>query len=129
MVRAFAIALLVAGLSAASAVVSGPVRAQTPGAEVEPKPIGKVVSAGGSVTIEHATAVVVQAAAGGSGQAKVGDFVYQGDLVQTGADSAVGIAFTDGTAFNVASNARIVLNEFVYHPKGRPNSTLLGADF
>src|SRR5204863_1409077 len=28
-----------------------------------------------------------------------------------------------GTAFNVASNARMVLNEFVYDPKGKSNSS------
>ena len=38
---------------------------------------------------------------------------------------AVGISFTDGTAFNISSNARMVLNEFVYDPKGKQNSTLI----
>jgi FecR protein len=32
--------------------------------------------------------------------------------------------FTDGTAFNISSNARMVLNEFVYDPNGTSNSTL-----
>jgi hypothetical protein len=36
----------------------------------------------------------------------------------------VGITFSDGTAFNLSSNARMVLNEFVYDPKGKSNSTL-----
>ena len=86
-------------------------------------PIGKVVSATGAVSIEHGDAVVVQAKLPTNAtQAKVGDLVYQGDTVSTGADAAVGITFTDGTAFNVASNARMVLNEFVYDPKGKSNS-------
>jgi hypothetical protein len=93
--------------------------------EVAAKPIGKVVVATGSVTLERATAVVVQAAASGpAGQAKVGDLVYQGDAVATGADSKVGINFTDGTSFNLSSNARMVLNEFVYDPASTSNSTL-----
>ena len=89
-------------------------------------PIGKVVTAAGSVTIEHADAVVVQVniPATGSGQTKIGDPVYRGDVVQTGTDGKVGITFTDGTAFNLSSNARMVLNEFVYDPKGTSNSTL-----
>ena len=33
--------------------------------------------------------------------------------------------FTDGTAFNVSSNARMVLNEFVYDPNSKSNSTLI----
>jgi len=45
-------------------------------------------------------------------------------VVQTGADGKVGIAFTDGTAFNLSRNARMVLNEFVYDPNGTSNSTL-----
>jgi hypothetical protein len=88
-------------------------------------PIGKVVTATGSVTIEHANAVVVQAnLPGGVGRTKAGDPVYKGDVVQTGADGKVGITFTDGTTFNLSSNARMVLNEFVYDPDGTSNSTL-----
>ena len=85
-----------------------------------------MVTATGSVTIEHANAVVVQAnlpAGSGGGPTKVGDPVYRGDVVQTGADGKVGITFTDGTAFNLSSNARMVLNEFVYDPNGTSNST------
>ena len=68
----------------------------------QPEPIGKVVTATGSVTIEHASAVVVQASVSGqASQTKVGDVVYLGDVVQTGTDGRVGINFTDGTSFNV----------------------------
>ena len=92
---------------------------------VAPEPIGKVVTATGAVTIEHAEAMVVQAnVAGQAGQTKVGDLVYRGDVVQTGADGKVGITFSDGTAFNLSSNARMVLDEFVYDPNGKSNSTL-----
>ena len=63
-------------------------------------------------------------AASGVGQTKLGDHVYKGDVVQTGADGKVGITFTDGTAFNLSSNARMVLDEFVYDPNGKSNSTL-----
>ena len=93
--------------------------------ELASKPIGKIVAATGSVTIERANAVVVQAsAAGQAGQTKVGDLVYLGDVVATGADGRVGINFTDGTSFNLSKNARIALNEFVYDPNGKSNATL-----
>jgi hypothetical protein len=130
--RASAIAVLVAGLMlSASIVTSGAARAE--GGPPQPSvgeletAIGKVVTATGSVTIEHANAVVVQAnlpAGSGGGPTKIGDPVYRGDVVQTGADGKVGITFTDGTAFNLSSNARMVLNEFVYDPNGTANSTL-----
>ena len=121
--RAFAIALMVAvGLTLASSAFDL-ARAQSPDGSFEPKAIGKVLTANGSVTIEHYGAVVVQASTGGNGHAKVGDFVYKGDIVQTGADSAIGIVFLDGSAFNLASNARITLNEFVYAPNRSANKT------
>jgi len=69
--------------------------------------------------------MVVQAnVSGQAGQSKVGDLVYRGDVVRTGADGRVAINFTDGTSFNLSSNARMELNEFVYDPNGKSNSTL-----
>src|SRR5258706_9770727 len=69
--------------------------------------------------------MVIQAnVAGQAGQTKVGDLVYLGDVVQTGADGRVGINFTDGTSFNLSSSARMALSEFVYDPNGKSNSTL-----
>ena len=89
-------------------------------------PIGKVVTAAGSVSIEHVSAVVVQASLGGqSGGAKVGDSVYLGEVLSTGSDGRVGITFTDGTAFDLSPNARMVMNEFIYDPNSKSNSSLL----
>jgi hypothetical protein len=92
--------------------------------ELSSKPIGKIVTATGSVAIERAGAVVVQANLAGEAGAKVGDLVYQGDVVKTGADGRLGINFTDGSSFNLSSNARMALNEFVYDPNGKSNSTI-----
>ena len=111
----------------ASAVVSDSARAQSTAAPAQSResPIGKVLSATGAVTVEHTADVVVQAnLSTGATQAKVGDLVYRGDVVQTGADGKVGITFTDGTAFNLSSNARMELNEFVYNPDSTSNSSL-----
>jgi len=110
--------------------LSGPAQAQIDSArpavqDLASKPIAKVVTATGSVTIEHASATVIQAnVTGQAGQTKVGDLVYLGDMVQTGTDGRVGINFTDGTSFNLSSNARMALSEFVYDPNGKSNSTL-----
>ena len=125
------IGVLVTGfVLALGGFLPGPARAQIHSAQpavqaLAPEPIGKVVTAAGSVKIEHAEAMVVQAnVPGQAGQAKVGDLVYRGDVVRTGADGRVGITFTDGTSFNLSSNARMALNEFVYDPNGKSNSTL-----
>jgi len=94
-------------------------------AQADAKPIGKVVATTGSVSIEHAGAIIVQAnAPAQAGETKIGDLVYQGDLVKTGADGKVGINFTDGTSFNLSSSAQMTLDEYVYDPKGTSNSTL-----
>src|SRR5262249_33109218 len=97
--RVHAIAVLVAAVML-SAIVPGVARAQNNPAQPSPgvlerSPIGRVVAARGAVTIEQAGAVVVQAntPAGGIGQTKIGDPVYKGDVVQTGADGKVGITF------------------------------------
>jgi hypothetical protein len=87
-------------------------------------PIGKVVTVTGSVTIERADAKVTQVNLPGQAQTKVGDLVYLGDVVKTGADGRLGINFTDGTSFNLSNNARMALSEFVYEPNGTANSTL-----
>jgi FecR protein len=88
-------------------------------------PIGKVVAATGSVTIEHVSAVVVQAnLPNQAGQTKVGDAVYQGDVVRTGSDGRVSINFADDTSFNLSNNANMTLDEFVYDPNGKSNSTV-----
>ena len=116
-------------LLAATNFLPGTAHAQTDAAkpavdDVASKPIGKVVTATGSVTIEHVNAAVVQANLGGQIASKAGDLVYQGDVVRTGADGLVSINFADGTSFNLSKNANMTLNEFVYEPNGKSNSTL-----
>jgi FecR protein len=82
-----------------------------------PAAIGKIEQATGSVTVTHADGTVVAV--------KVGDLVHKGDVVQTGGDGAVGIGFTDGTAFNLSADARMALNEFVYDPNGSANKAFI----
>src|SRR6202163_2687511 len=123
-------ALVTAFVFAAASFLPGPAQAQSDPAQpavqnVASNSIGKVVAATGSVTIEHVNAVVVQASVPSQAdQTKVGDLVYQGDVVRTGADGRVSINFTDGTSFNLSSNANMALDEFVYDPNGKSNSTL-----
>lgn len=119
---------LVAGLFlCTSSLLPHSVLAQNTSATGEASPIGKVLTANGTVHIEHPAAILVQAnlPASGNGPTKVGDLVYRGDVIQTGADGALGVTFADGTSFNVSSNARMVVNEFVYDPNGHSNSSLL----
>jgi hypothetical protein len=115
-----------AGLLLALAVFpSGRAWAQQDGSvAADIKPIGRVVLATGTATIQHVGAAVVQANLSDETAAKVNDPVYRGDVVKTGADGRLGINFADGSSFNLSSNARMELNEFIYDPASKSNSTL-----
>ena len=117
--RRTTIAGLLGVLLALAGSASDPARAQ------DVRPIGKVVTAVGKVTIEHADAAIVQAKLSDQAGAKVGDPVYRGDVIKTGADGRVGINFADDSSFNLSSNASMEMNEFVYDPAGKSNSTLV----
>src|SRR5262249_30832988 len=79
-----------------------------------PQAIGKIQTATGPVTVVDASRVVAQG--------KVRDRLYRHDTIETGADGAVGITFTDCTAFNLSNIARMELIEFVC--VGTSNSAL-----
>ncbi|MDB5504974.1 MAG: hypothetical protein JWR89_4876, partial [Tardiphaga sp.] len=90
--------------------------AQLGGATAAAQVIGTVTKLTGSATtIRNGVSVMLN----------VGDNVQKGDVVQAGADSALGLTFVDGTVFGLSANARMVLNEMVYDPNGSANSSLL----
>jgi hypothetical protein len=99
---------------------------QDAGAAPDTNPIGKVITATGNIRIDHSAAITVQAhlPTNGVGEAKVGDLVYRGDVVQTGPNSTLSITFADGSSFNVSANAKMEVDEFVYDPNGHSNSSL-----
>jgi len=101
-----AVALLVGGLIAVScAFLPDSVLAQgnPPPAAANCYPDRKIVTAKGWVKVEHVT--------GGSAQASVGDLVYEGDVVSTGVDGAIGIIFNDGATFDLASNVSMITSK------------------
>jgi len=99
---------------------------QNAGATPDTDPIGKVLSITGTVRIAHSAAILVQAnLPTDADRAKVGDFVYRGDVIQTGPDGNLGVGFTDGSSFSVSPNARMEVNEFVYNPQGHSNASLM----
>jgi hypothetical protein len=124
-----AIGLFLAGLSlGASSLLPSLAWGQSgPPGGLDTSAVGKVLTVTGTARIEHPSAILVQAnlPTNGTGQSKIGDLVYRGDVIQTGADGALSITFADGSSFNVSSNARMEVNEFVYDPNGHSNSSLL----
>ena len=71
-------------------------------------PIGHVQSLAGHVTARHADGTTTTLAQGAP--------VFQGDVLQTGADGKVGIVFVDKTTFALGDNARMVLDEMIFDP-------------
>ncbi|MEQ1943136.1 VCBS domain-containing protein [Mesorhizobium sp. VNQ89] len=79
--------------------------------------IGKVVSLAGSASATHSDGVTVTLANG--------DPVYQGDVVQTGEGSKLGISFIDDSVFSMSASARMVLNELVFDPAKAADSSMV----
>ncbi len=50
------------------------------------------------------------------------DDIYLNDVVQTSANSALGVTFSDGTTFNLKANSEITIDNFVYEEGGKKNA-------
>lgn len=53
---------------------------------------------------------------------KVKDDIYLNDVVQTAANSSLGITFIDATTFNLRANAQITIDSYVYEDGGKNNA-------
>lgn len=80
-------------------------------------PIGQVETLEGTATAQRTDGTTVQL--------KIGDPVFQGDVVATSGASKIGITFIDNTVFSLSEDARMVLDELVYSPGGSDNSMLV----
>ena len=78
------------------------------------EPIGKVVTATGTVQAIRADGTRVTLAEG--------DPVYQGDVLETTEGAAIGIEFADDSTFSLGENGRMVLDEMVYDPGAQEGS-------
>ena len=64
----------------------------------------------GQVNTETGTVSVSRA--GQQSPLKIGDPVYQKDVVETGKDSSVGITFVDNSVFSTGPESRLALDQF-----------------
>ena len=84
--------------------------------QTSPLAIGRVASLeGGAAAFRNGVQVSLN----------VGDVIIKGDVIQTSGNSSCGVIFSDGTTFSLSSNARMVLNDFVYSPGGSANSAVI----
>ncbi len=85
--------------------------AQAPGDE----PIGNVAAVTGIATvIRNKDSVPL----------KLKDDIFLNDVLQTSANSSLGVTFNDATTFHLSANARITVDSYVYEDGGQQNAAL-----
>jgi hypothetical protein len=89
----------------------GPAVPRAPAAE----PIGNVATLSGSATVNRNNA---------STPLRLRDDIYQNDVLQTAANSALGVTFNDATTFDLSAEARIAVDFFAYQDGGQQNGAL-----
>lgn len=103
---------------------SGPTRfaqtqpAQAPAAAPAPaadEPIGNVATLTGSATVTRNNAAT---------PLKLQDDIFLNDVLQTSANSTLGVTFNDATTFNLTANAQITVDTYVYEDGGKQNAAL-----
>jgi len=79
------------------------------------EPIGNVATLTGSATVTRNNAAT---------PLKLQDDIFQNDVLQTSANSTLGVTFNDATTFNLTANARIAIDNYVYEDGGKQNAAL-----
>src|SRR6266851_7296668 len=78
--------------------------------------VGQVATLQGIVTVTRPNAAPATL--------KFIDAIHKKDVLQTGANSSLGVTFDDETTLSLTANARIVVNEFVYVEGGKGNTAV-----
>ncbi len=82
------------------------VAGSAPAIAQEPR-IAQVKSATGQVSVQRGAQRLT---------AKPGDLLYQSDVIATGADGSIGIAFLDNTVFTAGPDSELALRLFHFEP-------------
>jgi hypothetical protein len=84
-------------------------------AQAPEEPIGNVATVTGSASVIRNDKTT---------PLKIKDDIYLNDVVQTGANSALGITFIDATTFNLKASTRITIDNYVYEDGGKSNAAI-----
>jgi hypothetical protein len=79
------------------------------------QPVGNVATLTGSASVTRNKVAT---------PLKVQDDIFRNDVLQTAANSTLGVTFNDATTFNLTANARIIVDDFVYEDGGKQNAAL-----
>jgi len=92
-----------------------PATAASPAPAADAEPIGNVATLTGTATVTRNNA---------STPLKLQDDIFLNDVLQTSANSTLGVTFNDATTFNLTANAKITVDNYVYEDGGKQNSAL-----
>lgn len=105
-------------------VITGTDGADLPGGDnpnvisgTDGEPIGNVENLAGEVFAIRTDGTRVEL--------QVGDPVFQGDILESGPDGAIGVMLADETTFSMGESGRMVLDEMVYDPATQEGSVSL----
>jgi hypothetical protein len=84
-------------------------------AQAPEEPIGNVATVTGSASVIRNDKTT---------PLKVKDDIYLNDVVQTGANSTLGITFVDATTFNLKASTKITVDNYVYEDGGKNNAAI-----
>ena len=116
-IEAEAADITVSGLTrlAQTQPAQAPAPAATAPASASDEPIGNVATLTGSATVTRNNTPT---------PLKLQDDIFPNDVLQTSANSTLGVTFNDATTFNLTANARITVDNYVYEDGGKQNSAL-----
>ena len=100
---------------AAPAAAPDPATPDATAADAPEEPIGNVATVTGSASVIRNDKTT---------PLKVKDDIYLNDVVQTGANSALGITFIDATTFNLKASTKITIDNYVYEDGGKSNAAI-----
>ena len=80
------------------------------------EPIGNVATLTGSATVTRNNQSAVPL--------NLKDDIYLNDVLQTAANSTLGVTFSDETTFNLTANATITVDNYIYEDGGKQNAAL-----
>jgi FecR protein len=99
----------------AQAPAPAPAAAPDPAQAASDEPIGNVATLTGNATVTRNNAPT---------PLKVQDDIFLNDVLQTSANSTLGVTFNDATTFNLTANARITVDNYVYEDGGKQNAAI-----
>jgi hypothetical protein len=100
---------------ATPAPTPAPTAAPAPTRAAAAEPIGNVATLTGNATVTRNNT---------STPLKLQDDIYLNDVLQTSANSTLGVTFNDATTFNLTAKARITVDNYIYEDGGKQNAAL-----